>query len=105
MATWIEILKPNTKFIQIDNRNRSITLIHPHWSKVKSTSIYRQLLKSLSCNTYIGYTVVATGFMSVDGLIILYRLQNYLNKLTIVEHTELKHNLKQALYTLEIKFK
>lgn len=105
MQTWLEILKPNTKYIKINHINRSISLIHPHWSKDKDKSIYRQLLKAIKQNPFKSYTVSAIGFMSVDGLIILNRLQNFIDKLPGVETTELKHNIHQGMYTLIVKFK
>ena len=105
MSDWIDILKPNTANIRIDRKQKYILLIHPHWSKDKDKSIYRQLLKAIKQNPFKSYTVSAIGFMSVDGLIILNRLQNFIDKLPDVETTELKHNIHQGMYTLIVKFK
>ena len=105
MKTWLEVLKPNTKYIKINNKDKSITLIHPHWSKSKDTSIYRQLLKTIKQNPFKSYTVTATGFMSVEGLTIAHRLQQYIEKLDNVENTKFNYNLNCGTYTLEVTFK
>lgn len=105
MKTWLEVLKPNTKYITINRQAKIINLIHPHWSKDKNTAAFKALLHGLKHNSYKGYLVMATGFISLEGLIIAYRIQNFLNKQLDVEYTKFKHNLHQGTYSLEIKFK
>lgn len=105
MTTWLDVLKGNTCHIRIDNTKRTITLVHAHWSKGKDRSKYRQLLKLIKLNPYKHYTIYVNGFMSLEGAIILSRLQGYLDKLDIIEYTKLRPNLSLGMYNLEVKFK
>ena len=105
MTDWIEILKPNTKYIVHNKSAKIINLIHPHWSKDKNKSQYKQLIKAIKNNRLTGYLVIATGFVSLEGLTIAHRLQNYIDKLDNVEYTKFRFNLNQSTYNLEVKFK
>lgn len=105
METWLEVLKPNTKYITHNRLTKTINLIHPHWSKDKSTSKFRHLLKAIKANTYTGYLVIATGFITIEGLTIAHRIQQYINKLDNVEYTKFNYNINQGTYSLEVKFK
>lgn len=105
MSDWIDILKPNTANIRIDRKQKYILLIHPHWSKDKSIGLFRQLLKAVKNNSYYGYEVEATGFISLEGLIIASRMQDYFNRLSNVEYTKFNHNFNQGTYSLIVKFK
>lgn len=105
MTDWIEILKPNTKYITHNKSAKIINLIHPHWSKTKNASQYKALLKAIKNNKLTDYLVIATGFISLEGLTIVNRLQNYIDKLDNVEYTKFKFNLYQSTYNLEVKFK
>lgn len=105
MKTWLEVLKPNTKYITKNELTKTINLIHPHWSTGKSTRLFRELLKGIKSNSYKGYLVIATGFISLEGLTIAHRLQQYIDRLDNVEYTKFNFNIHQGTYTLEIKFK
>lgn len=103
--TWLDILRPNTKYITHNKLAKIVNLIHPHWSKDKSTRLFRKLLKEVKQNPYSGYLVMATGFISIEGLTIANRLQQYIDKLPNVEYTKFNFNLHQGTYSLEVKFK
>lgn len=103
MTDWIDDLKPYTKFIKIDPKNKQITLIHPHWKAGQFT--FRQFLKHLKQNKYNGFNVSATGFISIKGIVILKMIERYLNKLDIVESAKASPSISSAMYGLEVKFK
>lgn len=105
MKTWLEVLKPNTKYITHNKKTKTINLIHPHWSKDKSIRLFRDLLKGIKNNTLNNYLIIATGFISLEGLTIVHRLQQYIDTLDNVEYTKFNYNLNQSTYTLEVKFK
>lgn len=105
MRTWLEVLKPNTKYITHNRLAKVINLIHPHWSKDKSIGLFRELLKGIKNNKLKGYLVIATGFISLEGLTIAHRLQQFIDKLSNVEYTNFNYNINQSTYTLIVKFK
>lgn len=102
---WINTLTPYTRDIRIDHSTKTIYLTHPHWSNYKDKYLYRKLIKELKCNSLKGYEAQAIGFYTLEGLIILHRLTQYLNKLSNVETATLTHKPNLGSYILQVKFK
>lgn len=102
---WIDIIKPYTKKITIDSEHKTIYLVHPHWSKLKDVNQYRKLLKAVKHNKYIGYSVQALGFVSIEGIYIVDRLIKYIDKLDNVKNTKLEVNKHLFTYSFIVNFK
>lgn len=103
--SWLDILRDNTHNIYINDETKTITLVHPHWSTGKDKGKYRHLLKEIKRNSYKGYHVSVFGFISLEGMIIVARLQNFLNQLNDVDYTKLNINKSLATYNLEVQFR
>ena len=101
---WIDTLAPYTRDIRIDHVNKVVHLTHPHWSNDKDKYLYRKLIKEIKCNNLKDYTVQAVGFYTIEGLIILHRFTQYLNKLKNVEIATLSHKPRLGSYILQVKF-
>jgi len=101
---WLEFIKPYTKRILINNVEKTITLVHPHFNKGQDN--YRTLLKLLSQkNIYSQYTVECIGFASIKGFIILEHIEEHLKKSKNIEGVNLNSNLFNSTYNLQFKFK
>lgn len=100
---WLETIKPFTKRTIINTKDKKILLVHPHFQP--GPQQLRNLLKLIKQNPYSTYKVDCVGFASIKGILILKMIQRYLNKLSIVDSTDLKTNIESSIYTLKVKFK
>lgn len=100
---WLELIKPHTKTIIINPKNKKILLVHPHFPE--GPSGYRKLIKSIVNNKHTQFSVEATGMITFKGLLILKRIFDHIKKLKSIEYAHL--NITKALntYVLNIKFK
>ena len=105
MRNWIDILAPYTSDIKILSDKKKIILFNPHWTKNKSRKLFRELIKAIRINPYLGYTVEAIGFTTLQGKVILVRLKQILNKMENIHCALLKTTLDSDTYTLIVNFK
>lgn len=100
---WLELIKPYTKRTIINNKNKHITLIHPHFQP--GTSNLRALLKAIKHNQFTSYQVECVGFMSIKGALILKMIERTLKKYNNIQFVKSNINLESGIYELTIKFK
>lgn len=100
---WLDLIKPYTKRTIINNKNKTITLVHPHFQS--GTIHLRKLLKSIKHNQFTSYQVECVGFMSIKGALIIKMIERTLKKYDNIEFVKSNINIESGIYELTIKFR
>lgn len=100
---WIDLIRPYTHAIEIDDTSKTIRLVHPHFKQ--GTSGFRALLRALRTNPYHNYKVEATGFMSLQGMLIIRSLLNFLQKYNMISIISFNGRLPNPLYSFIVRLK
>lgn len=99
---WIELIKPYTKTIDVNQQTKTIILVHPHFQTGKQG--FRLFLKALRNNSYKGYKVTVLGYLSLKGKVILLAIINYLQRYNLIYSCSFKNRFPSPLYSLEVQF-
>lgn len=101
---WLELIKPYTKRIIINQKEKRITLVHPHFDR--GPKHYKQLITTLiHNNSHHSYLVECVGFASIYGFNILDRIFKHLLHSPNIDYVHLDTNIKLGTYHLKVKFK